>query len=48
MGVHEITSIDSKNNLVERFGKPTTSVYYDFMTMKFHGIWFKRSRCARG
>ena len=30
--VHEITSIDSENNLVERFGKPTTSVYYDFMT----------------
>jgi hypothetical protein len=30
--VHEITSIDSENNLVERFGKPTQSVYYDFMT----------------
>lgn len=30
--VHEIISIDSENNLVERFGRPTTSVYYDFMT----------------
>ena len=28
---HEITQITSENNLVERFGKPTTSVYYDHM-----------------
>lgn len=30
--VHEIVQIDSENNLVERFGRPTTEVYYDFMT----------------
>ena len=30
--VHEIISIDSENNLVDRFGKPTLSVYNDFMT----------------
>ena len=30
--VHEITRIDSENNLVERFGKPTSTVFYDFMT----------------
>ena len=30
--VHEITQIDSENNLVERFGRPTTTVYNDFMT----------------
>ena len=30
--VHEITSIDSENNLVERFGRPSTTTFYDFMT----------------
>ena len=30
--VHEIIAISSENNLVERFGKPTLSVYYDHMT----------------
>jgi hypothetical protein len=30
--VHEITRIDSENNLVERFGKPSTTTFYDFMT----------------
>ena len=30
--VHEITRIDSENNLVERFGKPSSTVFYDFMT----------------
>ena len=30
--VHEITRIDSENNLVDRFGKPTSTVFYDFMT----------------
>ena len=30
--VHEIISIDSENNLVDRFGKPTLSVYNDFLT----------------
>ena len=29
---HEIVSVSSENNLVERFGKPTLSVYYDHMT----------------
>ena len=29
---HEIVAISSENNLVERFGKPTLSVYYDHMT----------------
>ncbi len=28
---HEIISIDSENNLVDRFGKPTSSVYTDFL-----------------
>tara|TARA_B000000557_G_scaffold247307_1_gene231046 strand:+ start:412 stop:2349 length:1938 start_codon:yes stop_codon:yes gene_type:complete len=28
---HEIIAITSENNLVERFGKPTSSVYYDHM-----------------
>ena len=28
---HEIIAISSENNLVERFGKPTLSVYYDHM-----------------
>ena len=28
---HEIVSIDSENNLVDRFGKPTPSVYTDFL-----------------
>ena len=28
---HEIVAISSENNLVERFGKPTQSVYYDHM-----------------
>jgi len=30
--VHEITRIDSENNLVERFGRPSTTTFYDFMT----------------
>ena len=30
--VHEITRIDSENNLVERFGKPSSTVFNDFMT----------------
>ena len=29
---HEIVAVQSENNLVERFGKPTLSVYYDHMT----------------
>ena len=29
--VHEIVAVSSENNLVERFGKPTLSVYYDHM-----------------
>ena len=28
---HEIIAISSENNLVERFGKPTLSIYYDHM-----------------
>jgi len=28
---HEIVAVSSENNLVERFGKPTSSVYYDHM-----------------
>ena len=28
---HEIIAVSSENNLVERFGKPTLSVYYDHM-----------------
>ena len=29
--VQEIVSIDSENELVDTFGKPTTSVFYDHM-----------------
>ena len=30
--VHEIVSVDSENNLVDRFGKPRVTEYEDFMT----------------
>ena len=30
--VHEIVSVDSENNLVDRFGKPRLTEYEDFMT----------------